>query len=87
MGFFSNPLKATKAFLSNPIGVIDRDMNRLVHGKRDNDPPPVVQCKQQCASNSLDYNPPNANLDKNRFSKGVADVVMLRDCNIRCERP
>jgi hypothetical protein len=86
MGFFSNPFKATKAFLSNPIGVLDRDINRFIHGRRDNDPPSVVQCKTECASRSLDYNPPSATQNKTHFSKGVGDIALLRICNQRCER-
>jgi hypothetical protein len=82
MGFFSNPMKAIKGFVRDPIGKIDNDINKMIHQ------PPPTKDQQKCQNQCFDLHvaqPPNLNFaDKQYLNKEFQSVVGYSSCMKQC---
>ncbi len=83
-GFFNDPIKATGAFLSNPIGIINNDLSKLFQ--------PVTYTPQQqtCINTCFDLHvaqPPNLNFtDKKYLDKEFQSSISYFSCVSDCTK-
>jgi hypothetical protein len=78
MGFFNKPFKATKAFISNPVKIINNDVDKML-GHKKNPTQEDIKREEECFKLHLDnsYNP----ADRKQTAKRVNDIVGYAHCN------
>ncbi len=81
MGFFSNPLKAIKGFVRDPIGKIGNDLDKLNH--QPTLPPQQQKCQDKCFD--IHLGKPNIDFtDKKALDKQLLDSMAHTYCVKQC---
>ena len=82
-GFFNKPGKAIKGFISNPIGKIDNDINKMLNIQK-NPTPEQQQCYDKCFDSSYSTNPDFD--DKKKHNKMISENFAFSHCNKQCNK-
>lgn len=82
-GFFGNPGKAFSGFMSDPLGKIGNDLDKLTNVQK-NPTPQQEQCYDKCFDLAYDGDP--SFTDKRRNEKLIGQNILYSHCNKQCNK-